>query len=131
MKAQPNAPCPCGSRQKYKKCCRRYHLGALAPDALTLMKSRYSAYAFEQADYIIATTHPSSPEYTDDTAQWKKEIVAFGRHTEFIRLEIVEHTPKEKEAFVHFKAHLSSGILEEKSRFVFEKGRWLYAGKEG
>ena len=130
MKPAPNAPCPCGSRLKYKKCCRRYHQGALASDALTLMKSRYSAYAFEQADYIIRTTHSECSEYNDHTAQWKEEIVAFGRHTEFLGLEIVAWSQKETEAYVHFRAHLSSGILEEKSRFVKESGRWLYAGQE-
>ena len=43
-----NSPCPCGSGGKYKKCCQKYHKGALAKDALTLMKSRYSAYALNE-----------------------------------------------------------------------------------
>ena len=129
MKVSPNIPCPCGSGQKYKKCCRRFHKGALAPDALTLMKSRYSAYAVGYARYIIETTHETCPEYDKDQKKWKEEILAFSRHTRFEKLEIVAYDAGEKEAFVHFKAHLSSGVLEEKSRFVKENGRWYY--KEG
>ena len=124
-KPSPNLPCPCGSGAKYKKCCRRYHQGALAPDALALMKSRYSAYALGIADYIIATTHPRCPEYDDDTARWKAQIIAFSHHTTFHKLEILAYTEGE-EAYVHFVAHLSSGTLEEKSRFVLEGGRWFY-----
>ena len=125
-KPSPNLPCPCGSGKKYKKCCRIYHQGALAPDALTLMKSRYSAYALGVTGYIVATTHPQCPEYNDDTARWKVEIAAFSRHTTFHKLEILGYDTEANEAYVHFIAHLSSGKLEEKSRFVREGGRWLY-----
>jgi SEC-C motif-containing protein len=126
MKTSPNIPCPCGSGLKYKKCCLRFHKGMHAPDALALMKSRYSAYAVGDARYIVATTHPLCPEFDEDTARWKEEILAFSRHTRFEKLEIVAYDSGEEEAFVHFKAHLSSGVLEEKSRFVKENGRWYY-----
>ncbi len=52
-KPSPNLPCPCGSGLKYKKCCQKYHKGALPSTALLLMKSRYSAYALGLADYIM------------------------------------------------------------------------------
>ena len=129
-KPSPNLPCPCGSGAKYKKCCRRYHQGAVAPDALALMKSRYSAYALGIADYIITTTHPQCPEYNDDTARWKAEIAAFSRHTTFHKLDILAYDTDGEEASVHFIARLSSGTLEEKSRFVRKEGRWLYRDGE-
>ncbi len=122
----PNAPCPCGSGVKYKKCCARYHKGAAAPDALALMKSRYSAYAAGESRYIIATTHPDNPDYTTETSQWRKEIDDFRRSTSFERLEIVRSWSDETYAYVHFRAYLSGGVLEEKSRFVFENGKWYY-----
>jgi uncharacterized protein YchJ len=29
---------------------------------------------------------------------------------------------------VHFRAHSSAGVLEERSRFVRDTGRWSYLG---
>ncbi|MDD3591031.1 MAG: YchJ family metal-binding protein [Sulfurovum sp.] len=125
-KVSPNIPCPCGSRKKYKKCCAIYHKGTLAPDALTLMKSRYSAYASGDAEYIINTTHPSNPDYTADRILWKNDIDLFSQHTAFLGLKIIEFNDGEEEAYVTFEASLSSGILTEKSRFLKENGKWLY-----
>ena len=122
----PNAPCPCGSGIKYKKCCRPYHRGKLAPDALTLMKSRYSAYAAGEVEYLIATTHPDHPEMQKDRQKWKKEILDFCRMERFEGLEILEWEPGEEEAFVTFIAHLGSGSMRERSRFLRRENRWLY-----
>lgn len=125
-KYSPNAPCPCGSKNKYKKCCATYHQGAWAPDALRLMKSRYSAYATGQSAYIIKTTHPSNPDFTADIKTWKQDIESFCDHTEFRGLKILEYTEEGNTAYVAFEASLSSGLLKERSRFFFEEGRWLY-----
>ncbi len=125
-KTTPNTPCPCGSRIKYKKCCAIYHKGALAKTALELMKSRYVAYAVGDASYIIKTTHPNNPDYSEDTKSWKESIELFSNKTEFLGLEIVEFIDGEEEAFVTFKAKLSSGDMEEKSRFLKVNGRWFY-----
>ncbi len=121
-----NASCPCGSGDKYKKCCRIYHQGAKAPDALTLMKTRYSAYAANEYAYIIKTTHPKNPDYSIEMQTWKTSILAFSNHTEFLGLEIIEFIDTPHEAFATFTAHLSSGILNEKSRFLKTDGKWLY-----
>ena len=121
-----NALCPCGSGNKYKKCCRIYHQGTKAPDALTLMKTRYSAYAVKEYAYIIKTTHPENPDYSIETQTWKTSILAFSKTTEFLGLEIIEFTDGPNEAFVTFTAHLSGGTLNEKSRFLKTDGKWLY-----
>ena len=130
MKPSPNTPCPCGSGSKYKKCCAKYHKGALAPDALRLMKSRYCAYALCDSRYIIKTTHPDNPDYTDNIKKWNKSILDFSRQTNFLSLEIIEFLEGEKEAFVTFTARLSSGDLKEKSRFLKLRDRWLYIDGE-
>jgi SEC-C motif-containing protein len=129
-KLSPNAPCPCGSGKKYKKCCLVYHKGALAPDALALMKSRYSAYAADVPDYIIKTTHPDNPDFTDDTKKWREEIKRFTQQTEFLKLKILDFMQEQEEAYVTFIATLSSGELREKSRFLKVSGRWLYVDGE-
>ena len=125
-KITPNTLCPCGSKVKYKKCCSKYHKGALAPTALLLMKSRYSAYAVGNSAYIVKTTHPDNNDFSENVKEWKKSIDAFSLHTEFLGLEILEFIEGEEEAFVLFKAKLSSGDMVEKSRFLKVKGMWLY-----
>ena len=125
-KYPPNATCPCGSHKKYKKCCASFHKGALPKDALTLMKSRYSAYVVGDSDYIIKTTHRDNPDYTSDTSAWRESIQRFCNDTKFLSLEILSFDDGEREAFVKFIAHLSSGDLTERSRFLKTEGRWLY-----
>jgi len=126
VKISVNSLCPCGSGKKYKKCCQIYHKGAKPKDALTLMKSRYSAYVANEAGYIIKTTHQNSPYIS----QTKQEIVDFCKNTEFLGLEILEFVDGESEAFVTFKAILSSGVLFEKSRFLKDDGVWYYHSGE-
>ncbi len=129
-KYSPNSSCPCGSGKKYKKCCGVYHQGALPKDALTLMKSRYSAYAAGKSAYIIKTTHPENPDFNTDTKVWKASIDAFCKSTSFQKLEIRSFEPGESEAFVTFHAHLGDHVLKERSRFVKEGGVWLYHSGE-
>jgi SEC-C motif-containing protein len=125
-KISPNTPCPCGSKAKYKKCCQVYHKGAFAKTALLLMKSRYSAYVLGDSAYLVKTTHINNPDYSRDIKRWRESIEAFSKATEFLALEILEFVDGEEEAFVTFKAKLSSGTMVEKSRFLKENGRWLY-----
>ena len=129
-KISPNSLCPCGSHTKYKKCCAIYHKGANPKTALLLMKSRYSAYAVQDANYIIKTTHPQNTDYTQDTKLWKDSIDIFSKETQFLGLEIVEYIDKKDEAFVTFKANLSSGELYENSKFLKIDNRWLYISGE-
>ena len=77
QKISPNTLCPCGSRQKYKKCCQVYHKGASAKTALLLMKSRYSAYAVGDANYIVKTTHENNGDFSSEVKAWKQSIDAF------------------------------------------------------
>ncbi len=130
MKPSPNMLCPCDSGHKYKKCCSKYHKGAFVPDALSLMKSRYCAYAVGDSSYIIKTTHPDNPDYTTDIKSWEVSILNFSKETNFLSLEIIDFINGEEEAFVTFNARLSSGNLKEKSRFLKLHGRWLYIDGE-
>jgi SEC-C motif-containing protein len=125
MKLSVNSPCPCGSGEKYKKCCQIYHKGAIAKDALTLMKSRYSAFAVGDAKYIVKT----SAFYED-----LREIEAFCKGCSFEGLEIVEYVEGESESHVSFRVAITCGkedaSFREKSRFVKREGRWLYESGE-
>jgi len=120
-----NSPCPCRSSLKYKKCCMALHKGAVAKDALTLMKSRYSAFALQKIEYIIKTS-TSQKDYDD--------LLAFSQECSFNRLTILAFEESEDISFVTFRAEIvCSGVdssFTEKSRFIKENNRWLYEGAQ-
>lgn len=126
MKISPNDPCPCGSGQKYKKCCRVLHNGAPASTPEALMRSRYSAYAVGEIDYLMATTHPDGAHYQQDRAAWRRDLEAFSKNTRFERLHILAA----EDDTVTFRAVLSAGgrdvSFTERSLFRQHDGRWKY-----
>lgn len=126
-----NSPlCPCFSHQSYEKCCKDYHEGKLAENALKLMRSRFAAYALGLTDYLIQTTHPDNPAYSSNKLKWKEEILLFCHSTQFEGLEIVEFNEGLQEAYVTFNAYLSqngiNGSFREKSKFLKINGSWFY-----
>jgi peptide deformylase len=122
--------CPCGSGKEYDDCCKLFHKGAQPENALALMKSRYSAYARNLPDYIVNTTHPASPEYTDNAFSWKREISLFAQNHTFHKLVIHDFKEKGSFATVTFTAFNSAGdedyTYSETSYFEKCQGRWLY-----
>ncbi|MDP4030345.1 MAG: YchJ family metal-binding protein [Gallionella sp.] len=117
--------CPCGAAD-YAACCGRYHGGSNAPDAATLMRSRYSAYVLKLEAYLLATWHPDTrPAALDlaaDNAKW-------------LGLEVKNHTQESPDrATVEFVARYKIGgrahRLHEVSNFVREEGRWFYVDGE-
>jgi len=114
-------PCPCGGAE-YGSCCGRYHCGASAPDAESLMRSRYSAYALKLEPYLLATWHASTRPSTLDFATGG---------TKWIGLEIKKFLAGSTDrATVEFVARCKVGghahRLHEISHFVREEGRWFY-----
>jgi len=94
------------------------------------MKSRYSAYAVGDAKYIIKTTHPENPEYQEELKAWQKSIENFCKENSFLGLEIESYEQAKEYSFVTFKAYFAEGELCEKSRFVQNRGLWLYLDGE-
>ena len=120
MTAKP-LPCPCGGAN-YATCCGRYHNGEPAPDALTLMRSRYSAYALRLEPYLLASWHDSTRPAALDLA---------ADNTKWTGLEIRKHNAESADrATVEFVARYKIGgraaRLHEVSRFVREDGKWFY-----
>ena len=125
------APCPCGGRDpglSYSACCQRFIDGyAPAPDAESLMRSRYTAYALGLEAYLLATWHPLTRPASLDLAppgqahgiRWLGLKVESHSRLDDTRAEVV-FTARYREAG---RAHR----LRERSRFVLEDGRWLYA----
>ncbi|MEM5558619.1 YchJ family metal-binding protein [Aliarcobacter cryaerophilus] len=135
MKLGVNSICPCGSSKKYKKCCKIFHDDIKKPsNALELMKSRFSAFAFFKSDYIIKTTHQKNCDFSLNTSSWIADIEQFCKNTSFKNLEILNFIDNEFESFVTFKATLFQNKKDisfiEKSRFLKESNIWLYVDGE-
>jgi SEC-C motif-containing protein len=113
----------------YAMCCGRYHAGPLhlqAPNAESLMRSRYSAFVLDDLAYLLATWHESTrPESIEANPPGLKWL---GLEVRGAQLIDVEH------ATVEFVARSKLGgrahRLHEISRFVRYNGRWFYVDGE-
>ena len=126
--------CPCGQLDQarrpltYAHCCGRYlddFAGMAAPDAESLMRSRYSAFVLERADYLLATWHVSH----------RPQTIEFDARVKWLGLEVRKHrlldaSHAEVEFVARQKAPGTAAVrLHERSRFVkggTAPGRWYY-----
>jgi SEC-C motif-containing protein len=120
-------PCPCGRSTakgqalSLADCCGPYHANQNAPDAESLMRSRYSAFVLGDVPYLLATWHSSQrpAELTLETGgKW-------------LGLEIKQHLgtgtdTAEVEFVARFRVSGKAVRQHERSRFVREDGRWFY-----
>jgi len=122
--------CPCGSQKNYRECCGKYHLGKVPEHALSLMRSRYSAYAEGNCGYIVDTTNPAQLNAIENLEDWKLGISHFCKENEFVKLEVKEFIEGNDISYVTFIAHLKNSQgeyrLKEKSRFDKINDKWLY-----
>ena len=122
--------CPCCSGKAYRDCCSLYHQGKEAETAVALMRSRFSAYALNNLEYIVRTTHPRHPSLAQNLNAWKQEILNFALNTDFEKLEIIDSKEQGDRATVVFVAYLKQGdedvTFTERSFFSKAGGRWLY-----
>ncbi len=134
MKFSVNNSCPCGSGNKYKKCCQIFHKGKIPKTALELMKSRYVAYKIQLPKYIISTTHEDNNDYLDDSLVWEKQILDFSKNCDFNNLEILEFIEIDLESYVTFRVQLvcknEDNSFTEKSKFIKKDGKWFYHSGE-
>ena len=130
MSVTAEGPCPCGRQDArgrplaFARCCGPYLADfehRPAPDAESLMRSRYSAFVLEDADYLLATWHPAHrpPELT------------FEPGLKWLGLEVKDHrvvdpTHAEVEFVARSRQAGRAHRLHERSRFVCEDGRWYY-----
>src|SRR6186713_2086080 len=72
--------CPCGSEKSFDACCGPLIAGAPAATAEALMRSRYTAYARGDIDYILSTHDADAGEPVDReaTEKWSRETTWLG-----------------------------------------------------
>ncbi len=124
-----NTACPCGRMQgkrslSFEQCCQRYldHFDSTpAPNAESLMRSRYSAFVLQRSDYLLKTW---------DVSHRPAEL-DFDANTKWLGLQVkMHHTIDLEHAEVEFVARYrvqgKASRLHERSRFVCRDGRWYY-----
>lgn len=128
-------PCPCGGGA-YGTCCGRFHRKEALPDtAEQLMRSRYSAYALGDIEYVRETWHTSTRPADLDNAGEAGDV--HGQRLKWMGLDVRTHVqPDDTHAEVEFVARFKSGgragRMHERSRFVREPAapgevpRWWY-----
>ncbi|AKH69790.1 hypothetical protein IMCC21906_02122 [Spongiibacter sp. IMCC21906] len=120
--------CPCCSGLDYEECCCPLLQGidvAQTPEAL--MRSRFVAFARKAHGYLISTWHHSRRINEDETTL--KSSFAGIRWTRLDIIDAPAYTENRGEVeFVAFYVDEEDkpGQLHERSRFVREKGHWLY-----
>jgi SEC-C motif-containing protein len=94
------------------------------------MRSRFTAYALDLAEYIVATTHPDGPQWEADRTSWLASIHEFSATTGFSDLQVLGSNVTGERGTVLFRCVLTQGgssrIFSEESSFVKEAGRWKY-----
>lgn len=130
--AAPQA-CPCGKSYKaqrpplYVDCCSRFverFSDTPAPNAESLMRSRYSAFVLGHTDYLAATWHATT----------RPHDLAADPGTRWLGLEVRRHAAidanhAEVEFVARYRPADGSGPavrIHERSRFVREGNRWYY-----
>jgi SEC-C motif-containing protein len=126
--------CPCQSGLSFDSCCGPILAGKPAPTALTLMRSRYTAYARGDVAHLartLALEHRAGFDMTDVSAGMKT--------TQWLGLEILDtrdggadDSTGIVEFVARFQAQGQARALHERSRFRRDEadGRWVYVDGE-
>jgi SEC-C motif-containing protein len=122
--------CPCGSQKKFSQCCETIITGTKkAETAEQLMRSRYTAYATKNAQYLF-NTYATLAQVENSV----DEIQAWADQTKWLKLTILSHQSKEQSATVEFIAEYvfqqKNYKMREKSRFIKENNEWRYLDGE-
>ncbi len=121
--------CPCGSGKPYAECCQPLILHERnAETAEALLRSRFSAYARQQIDYILETVAPSQRHQHEVGA-----IRSWARNATWHGLEILQTRgggPDDQEGKIEFIAHYSEKDVRKRHHELahFRKidGRWYF-----
>ena len=122
--AQDSGPCPCGGGE-YSRCCGPLHWQERrAETAEQLMRSRYSAFAKGEVDYLLQTHEPTES---------RRALRQACRQTRWLGLLILAVDgggAADLEGTVRFEARHREGVLVETSLFQRRggtlAGEWFY-----
>lgn len=126
--------CPCQSGKIYAECCQPLLTGtADAKTAEDLMRSRYSAFAKLEFDYLVNTLHPDKRDQHDSrsTEKWAQQSDWLG--LEIIRTE--DGNIDDQHGKVEFKAFYRQDgarkVHHELAEFEKADGKWFFVDGAG
>lgn len=127
-----NDACPCGLEKLYSDCCGRFHTGIEMPvTAEELMRSRYTAYAVSDFEYLLDTTFNNAANH--DISSLRDS----NNDCKWVQLEILSTeagNANDETGVVEFVAAYFSKkhvhFMRERSRFNRRNGLWMYLDGE-
>ena len=114
--------CPCGSSLPFNACCQLYITQQVSPSSPEqLMRSRFSAYATKNGQYIFDTYAASQrlKQSVTDIQTWADEC-------SWLALKIHESDETTVEFSAYYVVDNILCELREKSNFTIEQGQWRY-----
>lgn len=97
------------------------------------MRSRFTAFAVNRTDYLLATWHPSTRPATlelDDTLRWYRLDIEDAHGGVFDTQGRVRFAAYYRSAPGVPSEEKTKGVQRENSRFVKEEGAWFYLDGE-
>ena len=118
--------CRCGSAAPFAECCGAILAGDWpAATAEQLMRSRFTAFAVGDVDYLLRSWAP-------ETRPQRLTLEGGQRWTGLEILATVDGRELAAAGVVEFRAHYElggvEGTLHERSSFRRHDGRWVYVG---
>lgn len=118
--------CPCGTHKPYQTCCGLFiDETALPATPEQLMRSRYTAYATGNINYIAKTMRgPASKNFDPENAKiWADQVT-------WLSLKVLKTNFHLDKGFVEFIASYEDNGKKQKihelSQFSLINGRWYY-----
>ena len=133
MPPNTDHPCPCGTGLSYHQCCQPYLAGRRLPQtAEALMRSRYTAHAVADIDYLMATWLPSQRRHVE-----RAQVAEWAEQSQWLQLQVIgteAGTVHDSDGWVEFIAtchHRGKPCVHrERSHFRRRGQRWYYAEGE-
>lgn len=115
--------CYCGSNIIFQDCCYPFIKGIAKPNTVeALMRSRYTAFAIHDADYLVTTSAKSHRNPQD-----KESILDWATTNTWQKLVVINATVYKVEFKAYYlDSNLQPQVHHELSSFVFENGSWFY-----
>ena len=130
----PTQPCPCTSGRILGECCGPYLAGGEPPDAVALMRSRYTAFALGVPGHLWRTLHATHADRARSEAELLRALEKASRTFKYRGLWILDHAESAPRAQVLFQVKLwQSGqdrSFLEKSEFLHDGTGWRYLSGE-
>jgi SEC-C motif-containing protein len=129
--------CPCGTGLAYASCCAPLHKGEReAEDAVSLMRSRFAAFAMKQPEYLWRTLHRDHEDRARPEEEILRELRAACSVQRYLGLTILESGGPGEDGVAHvvFAARVFRKgrdiSFTERSAFRHDGVGWRYLSGE-